>query len=265
AMPPAWLHTRRAELAAATGAAPPLEESLRQIRTVLAETYGLPLEQLECAQLRSALTRTMRVPGATPDRVAQLLISRSAPDRRELTSGRDPIAVLVWAATHHALPALADEAAHRGDVARSDAATELRRLDSALARQRESRLAAAETTSAGPIVAVLGQAPAHPAGLGIWRRATSAILDYRDAAGVYDHDSGHPDPLTRTLGPRPSDPDLAAHYDQVVGIVTASRASLVLADLARSARVKPPRAGLAVEGLAGLDLQRLEQLQAASP
>src|SRR5205085_57835 len=159
-----------------------------------------------------------------------------------------PIAVLVWATTHHALPALADEVAHRPDASSDEADAELRRLDSALARQRESRLAAAETTSAGPIVAVLGQAPAHPAGQGIWRRATSAILDYRDAAGVHDHDSGHPDRMTRSLGPRPTDPDLAAHYDQVVGIVTAGRASLVLADLARCATARPPRAGLVVEG-----------------
>jgi len=263
ALPRPWLHARRTEVAASVGAPPPLEESLRRIRTSLADAYGLPLEQLECPQLRSALTRTMRVPGTTPDRVAELLISRSATGRRELTSARDPIAVLVWAATHQALPALAAEVANRPDGAGvEEVRTDLRRLDSALARQRESHLLAAETTDDGPVTALLGKAPSSPSGLGVWRRASAAILDYRDVAGIFDRDSHDPDPLSRALGCRPADPELAAHYDQVVGTVRASRTTLVATELARYSTAGPARPAPAVEGLAALDLRNLDRFRA---
>jgi hypothetical protein len=265
AMPTPWLHARRAELAASVGAPPSLEESLRRIRTSLADAYGrVPLEQLECPQLRSALTRVMRVPGATPERVAELLISRSAPVRRELTSARDPIAVLVWAASHGALPTLAAAAASRPASADLEAATtELRRLDSALARQRESRLLAAETSDDGPLTALLGRAPSNPSSLGMWRRASAAIFDYRDMAGVFDRDSHDPDPFIRALGCRPTDPTLAAHHDQVVGIVRASRVTLALAELSRYATAGAARPTPAAEGLAVLDLRQLDQIRAA--
>lgn len=264
AMPTAWLHARRAELAAAVAAPPPLEESLRRIRTSLAEAYGLPLESLECPQLRGSLTRLMRVPDATPERVAELLVSRSSAGRRELTSARDPIAVLVWAAGQYALPTLANDVAARPGATDPEQAAELRRIDSALARQREGRLATAETIKTGPMAAVLGESPGNPSGLSTWRRAASAILDYRDAAGMYDHDNHEPHPLARALGPVPTDPSLAAHHEQVVGIIQASRIKLVVAELAQHAPAQRVRATLAVEGFGGVNLGDLDQLHAAT-
>ena len=243
-----------------------MEESLRIIRTALSSAYSLDPERLECAQLRSALTRTMRVPGASPERVADLLISRSAPDRRELTSARDPIAVLVWAAAHHALPALSAEAERRHAAHRChQAQVGLRRLDSALARQREGRLAAAETHTDGPIVSLLGPAPHQPAGLRTWRRAATAILDYRDTTGLFDQDTRDPDRKRRAIGDRPADPARAEHYDQVVTIVQASRQALVLAELANHAEARPPRPDLPVEQLSTRSLRELERLQLNAP
>jgi conjugative relaxase-like TrwC/TraI family protein len=266
AMPAVWLHAQRSALAEAAGAGPPMEESLRTIRTALSSAYDLDPERLECAQLRSALTRTMRVPGATPERVADLLISRSAPDRRELTSARDPIAVLVWAANHHALPAVAAEAERRpADQRRQQAQVGLRRLDSALARQREGRLAAAETHSDGPIVSLLGPAPHQPASLRTWRRAAAAILDYRDTVGLFDHDTRDPDQKRGAIGDRPPDPARADHYDQVVSTVQASRQALVLADLANHAVAMPPRPASLLETLSTRNLQELERLQLKAP
>src|SRR5581483_2971430 len=66
----------------------------------------------------------------------------------------------------------------------------------------------------------------------------------------------------RALGCRPADPELAAHYDQVVGTVRASRTTLVATELARYSTAGPARPAPAVEGLAALDLRNLDRFRA---
>ncbi len=61
--PSAWLWAEHASVAARVGTRPPLAESLRQVRAVLAETYGLAPEALECRPLTVAITRRSRSPG----------------------------------------------------------------------------------------------------------------------------------------------------------------------------------------------------------
>lgn len=274
ALPPAWLHAERAAVADTLGAGPPLEESLRRVRSALADAYNLPLEELECPQLRSAMTAALRVPGATPERLAELMVGRAEDGLRELDSARDPVAVLVWAARRHALPVLAAEANSRdaadthppeARLVEAEARTRLRHLDSAVARQRESRLAALEAAADHPVVDLLGPAPRHPAGLRPWRRAAAVILDYRDAAGLFDANPAGSDPWMRALGARPVEPLLAAHHAQVETNVTGCRAEILLADVCRQRSPLPPRPALAVARLAERPLADLDAALAAAP
>jgi len=134
----------------------------------------------------------------------------------------------------------------------------LARLDSAMARQRQLRLARLEATGDGPIPGLLGPAPAHPAGLRPWRRAASALLDYRDAAGLFDTDREEANPWTRALGAPPKEPALATHYDAVRTIVADSRAAILCADIARHLPAVPARPGAAVAALAERPLVELD-------
>ncbi|MEW6470938.1 MAG: MobF family relaxase [Actinomycetota bacterium] len=273
AVPPAWLHAERAAAAETLGAGPPLEEGLRQVRTALADAYGLTLEALECSQLRSAMTAALRVLGATPERLVDLMVGRANDSPRELDSALDPVAVLVWATRRHALPVLAAEARARdaadarppeARLVEAEARARLRRLDSALARQRESRLAALEAATDGPVAALLGPAPRHPAGLRPWRRAAAAIVDYRDAVGLFDVKHPGEEPWTAALGPRPADPVLAAHHTQVEGIVADCRAEILLAEVCRHRPALPPRPALAVATLVERPLAELDAALAAA-
>ncbi|MGH9150946.1 MAG: hypothetical protein ACRD03_00780, partial [Acidimicrobiales bacterium] len=120
-------------------------------------------------------------------------------------------------------------------------------------------LVLAETERHGPVTAVLGPPPAHVVGLRAWRRAAAAVVDYRDAAGLFDrratarHDA-HP------LGPVPSDPVLAAHREQLHAVVAAALVDMAVADVARHVpplanRPAPAVAALAEHPLPALDAE----------
>lgn len=273
ARPVAWLRAERAAVAEALGAGPPLEEGLRRVRGVLAGAYDLPLEALECPQLRSAMTAALRVPGATPERLAEVMVGRAENGIRELASARDPVAVLVWAAGRHGLPVLAAEARAREAAnarqpqeraVEAEVRARLRLLDSALARQREARLAALEVATEGPVVGLLGPAPQHPAGLRPWRRAAATLLDYRDDAGLPEALSPGEDPWTGALRSRPVDSAPAAHHDQAEEIVAGCRAEVLLAEVCRHRPSLPFRPVLAVATLAERPLSELDAAFAAA-
>lgn len=251
--PASWLWAERAELEAKLGRSiPPLQESLRRVRTVLADHYGLDLAALECTPLTRELTRALRVPGASPERVAELMMSRGRRSPRELVSAEDPIAVLVWAASDHVIESLRADAAEqqRADTRTPEAlardaqlAERVALLDSAIGRQRLGRIELAGLDPTGPVQVLLGPVPTEPAGVRAWRRAAAAVVDYRDTAGLYDRVGTGVDDVTLTLGPRPAALGRAAHYDQVLATVARSRIDIVLAALATqvpSAGTRPP-------------------------
>ncbi|MEW6475249.1 MAG: MobF family relaxase [Actinomycetota bacterium] len=248
-LPPAWLAAQRADLAARLGAPPPVRWSLPCTRAALAETTGLPLEDLESPRLTAALANALRTAGATPEAVANL-VSAGVP------SGSDSIGAVVRSAWVAARKLTSETQANRTGDARDW--ERLARLDSAMARQRQLRLARLEATVDGPIPGLLGPARAHPAGLRPWRRAASALLDYRDAAGLFDTDRGEPDPWTRALDAPPEEPALAAQYDAVRTIVAHSRAATLCADVARHLPGVPARPGAAVAALAERPLVELD-------
>ncbi|HET9733517.1 MAG TPA: MobF family relaxase [Acidimicrobiales bacterium] len=248
--PAPWLWAERDIVAAQLCGRAPLIEALRQVRTILADTYGLPLAALECHQLTAAMTAPLQIPGATPAQLARLMLTRGQAVTRELSSADDPMAVLVWAAGTHAVNELTMAAAERDaadtrppEARAREAALEdrLRLLDATIARQRDLRLAAAEHNDTGPIAGLVGSLPATPAGRVAWRRAAAAILDYRDRTGTFDRDDRAVDPWERALGPRPGDARLASHYDQVCAVVDECRASVVLAELPRFVPAQPGR------------------------
>ncbi|MBW3613925.1 MAG: relaxase domain-containing protein [Actinobacteria bacterium] len=269
--PAAWLWADRAELVAALGGEhPPLIEARRQVRTRLHAAYGLALESLECRQLDDAMTRALAVPGATPERLAELMVGRGHDETRELGSAEDPMAVLVWAAGEYAVEVLTQE--HAENAFAADAAANedgrttavehrLGVVDATLARQRQARLALVETEPGGFVSCILGSAPAQPAGLRAWRRGAAAILDYRDAAGLFDRDGRHPDPWLRALGPDPQDPRLADHRRQVTQVVVECRTAILLAEVMRFVpclgqhRPQPDLAALAERRLPDLDAE----------
>lgn len=194
ARPTPWLAAERAEVAARLGASPALPEALRRVRVALADTYGLAPDALECRPLDDAMTRALAVPGATVERLIELVHSRQRPGTRELLTARDPVAVMVWAAGTYATGVLEAEARlraegddRRPEVRRQEAEDQARLalLDAALVRQRAGRLALAETERHGPVAELLGPPPTHVAGLRAWRGAAAAVVDYRDAAGLF--------------------------------------------------------------------------------
>jgi len=253
---PAWLWAEHAQLAARVGDRPPLAESLRRVRTALASTYGLSLEALECRPLEAAMTRALGVPGVTPEALGDLMARRARAMARELDSAEDPIAVLVWAADA-AAGVLARSASEPGDDH-----GRLALVEAAIARQRLGRLAMAELDARGPLAAVLGPPPPSGAGLTAWRRAAAAVLDYRDAAGIFDRDVPHADAWRRAMGPVPAG-EGRAHHDQVLGIVVEARVTIALAALSRHVPPAGARPDVEVEALARRPLRQLDQDLAA--
>lgn len=275
ARPTAWLASERSALAARLGASPTLPEALRQVRTALGDTYGLAQEALECRPLDQAVARALAVPGATAERLVELMRGREHLHTRELASARDPVAVLVWAAGTYATDVFAAEARRRAegddrpaDVRRQEAEDRARLalLDAALARQRDGRLVLAETDERGPITALLGPPPDHVVGLRAWRRAAAAVLDYRDAAGLFDrHTCGR----GSAFGPAPADPALAAHWGQLSATVAGALADIAVADVMRHVpplgeRPAPAVAALAERPLTELDAE-LDGLRRSPP
>ena len=127
-------------------------------------------------------------------------------------------------------------------------------------------MAAAETDLDRPIPALLGPAPDRPASVRVWRRAAAAILDYRDASGLFDHDNHDPNPARREVGDRPPPSALADHYDEVAALIASTRQTLVLGELASHAPSQPDRLELATEAFATHSLKDLEALRLeASP
>ncbi len=249
--PPACLWAEHATVAARVGARPPLAESLRQVRTTLASTYGIAPETLECRPLTAALTRALQVPGSTPEKVSERMLGRGRAGVRELDSAEDPVAVLVWAADA-AAATLGRTGAEPGEDHRR-----LALLDAAIDRQRQGRLAMAEMETTGPLQALLGPPPASGSGLAAWRRAAGAVLDYRDAAGTFDRDVPHADHWRRALGTEPAGTSRRSHYDQVRVTVLEARTTMVLAELARHVPVVGRRPSVEVEALAGRPLAQL--------
>ena len=242
ARPTSWLASERATITAALGTDPlPIAEAQRQVRTALAAAYRLPLADLECHQLSDAVGVALAVPGATAPQLIGHILSRGRLGVRELDSAEDPMAVLVWAAGDYATEVLAGVARHQAatddrpepvKAREAQLRQQLNVVDTAVERQRAGRLALAETDPGHYLTAVLGPIPTQPAGAAAWRRAARRIVEYRDVAGLFDTDNHRPaEPWTRTLGPAPDSPALRAHYDQVVGIVTECRVTMVVAQL----------------------------------
>lgn len=265
--PTSWLWAERRELEAKLGRpVPALQEGLRQVRAALADYYGLDLAALECAPLTQALTRALRVPGATPERVAHLTMARGRRTPRELVSAEDPLAVLVWAVSDHVLETLRADAAalHEADARPAEAASRdaqltarIAVLDSAIGRQRIGRLELARCDTAGPIQLLLGPAPNDAVGLRAWRRGAAAITDYRDTAGLYDRAQPGADDVAIALGSRPEAGTRAAHYDQVLATVARCRADIIVAGLARHVPPAPTRPSGEVAVLAASPLSEL--------
>ena len=269
--PTAWLWSERAQLSDALGARrrPPVE-ARRWVRSRVHSAYGLSLEALECRQLDDAIDRALAVPGATPERLAELMLTRGTSATRELGSAEDPLAVLVWAAGEYSVDVLTREAAVR--AARDDRPADERTpkdaiearlavVDAALLRQRDARLGMAEAEPHTFLVSVLGDPPTRPGGLRPWRRAAAAVLDYRDASGLFDRDRNEQDPWLRALGAEPEDPGLAAHRRQVIEVIAECRTAILLADVVRFApslgqhRPEPELAALAKRTLGDLDAE----------
>ncbi len=268
--PTAWLRAERASLAATLGTdVPPLAEAQRQVRTALADAYGLPLAELECHQLGDAVATALAVLGATVDRLVGHILQRGGLGVRELESAQDPMAVLVWAAGDYATARLTESAErhaaedHRPETAKATETLLRQRLsivDTAIHRQSAGRLALAETDPGHYVTAVLGPLPLHGAGAVAWRRAARCIVEYRDAAGRFDTDAPHAqDPWVRALGPVLDDGPLRTHHDQVVGIVTECRVDITLAQL--EAHV-PPLGERPTQSVAELAERRLGWLDA---
>jgi len=264
--PTAWLWSERDALANHLGGRTPLLEGLRQVRTTLASTYGLPLEALECHQLTNAMTAALQAPAATPAQVARLMLTRGQAVTRELDSAEDPMAVLVWAAGTHAVERLTEAEAARAaadtrpaDVKAAETTLEarLRLLDTTILRQRGLRLAVAEHDPVGAVTGLLGPPPGHAGGDTAWRRAAAAIVDYRDQAGTFDRDLPGPDPWKRALGPEPADPRLAAHRHQTQTVVVNCQAAMVLSELPRFVPPQPCRPDPDVAALAARPLGEL--------
>lgn len=262
AQPPEQLAATREQLAASLGGRPPLVESLRIVRTVLHDAYGIPLEELECPQLAAAMMSALQVPGADAERLADLMLSRghARGGFRELHTAEDPMAVLVWAAGEYARDVLLNDAG-RAPVNAEDLEADacLRLVESAQLRRRAGRLALAEAELDGPIPALLGPSPAAAEALIAWRRAAAAVLDYRDAVGLFDHDSGDEDPLRRALGEAPVGPGSRAHLDQVLACVAECRAARLLAAIADHVPPSGPRPSLDVAALARRPLADLRR------
>jgi hypothetical protein len=255
--PPAWLWAEHAAVAARVGPRPPLAESLRRVTSALASTYGLSPQALECRPLETAVTRALQVPGSTPEAVTDAMTGRGRAGVRELDSAEDPVAVLVWAAD------AATERLTRSGAASGDDHRRLMLLDAAIARQRLGRLAVAETEATGPLPGLLGPPPRSGSGLVAWRRAAAAVVDYRDAAGMFERDEGHSDPWRRALADTPDSGPRRAHYDQVRGIVVEARTTMVLAELSRHVPVAGTRPSAGVEALARRPLAQLHDELAA--
>ncbi|MGH9157218.1 MAG: MobF family relaxase, partial [Acidimicrobiales bacterium] len=273
ARPPAWLAAERAEVAQRLGGRATLAEALRVVRSRLADTYGLPLASLECRPLAQAMTTALQVPGATPERLAELMMTREHATIRELATASDPLAVLVWAAGEHARAVLMDDADRREQQdarppaerqAHRDLEARLLVLDQAVSRQRDARLALIEHDPHGPVAALLGPPPTRPAGMVAWRRGARAIVEFRDEARLFDrafHNSGHleaADPVAAALGPEPAEAALAKHHREVLAIVNDSRAGMVVAELADHVPALGPRPRPAVAVLAEQPLPVLE-------
>jgi hypothetical protein len=236
--------------------------ALSTVRRTVADAFGLDGRDLECPQLTTAMTRALRVPGATPERLAEIMTSRTARGPREIVSARDPMAVMVWAAGDLAVRTFQKAANERaaGDGEPATAAASRRRLallDVAIARQREARLALMEVENPAHIVVLVGVRPDHPAACVPWRRAAAAITDYRDAAGIFDRQRAEPDPLVQALGPRREGPALAAMHDEARTVVAEARADILLAEIARHVPTLGPRPGVDVEALAQRSLRDL--------
>jgi hypothetical protein len=191
--------------------------------------------------LNDAIARALEVPGATPQRVFQLMVRRQQGMRRELASARDPVAVLVWAASDYAVRVLRDEAGQRAGDAESRAERRLHVLDAALVRQQDNRAARAAHEDRGVWIDLLGPPPTTPAGADAWRRAVRTGLDYRDRVGLSDRDVEHRDPFVRALGPLPDDERLRVSYRDVRAAVVDARVDIALAELARFVPELPAR------------------------
>ncbi|MDP9073663.1 MAG: hypothetical protein M3N98_05700, partial [Actinomycetota bacterium] len=267
--PTSWLANERAAITTALGTdPPPIAEAQRQVRTALAAAYGLPLADLECHQLSDAVGVALAVPGATAPQLIGHILSRGRLEVRELDSAEDPMAVLVWAAGDYATEVLAGVARHQASTddrpepvkaREAQLRQQLNIVDTAIERQRAGRLALAETDPGHYLTAVLGPIPTQPAGAAAWRRAARRTVEYRDVAGLFDTDNHRPaDPWTRTLRPAPDNPALRAHYDQVVGIVSDCRVTMVVAQLGAHVPPMGQRPTQAVAQLAERPLAWLE-------
>lgn len=179
------------------------------------------------------------------------MLGRGRAGVRELDTAEDPVAVLVWAADATAA-ALGRTGAEPGEDHRR-----LALLDAAIDRQRQGRLAMAELEVAGPLHALLGPPPHSGTGLATWRRAAAAVLDYRDAAGMFDRDAPPADPWGRAMGERPVEVSLRSHYDQIRETVLDARTTMVLAELARHVPVVGRRRSVELETLARRPLGQL--------
>lgn len=251
AMPTAWLWARHAEVSARVGARPPLAESVRRVRDAVTAAYGVETRALECGPLDEALRSALAVPGSTPEAVTGSVLRRGRSADRELASARDPLAVLVWAAGR-----AGQLAARRAPEATADH-RRLALLDDAVDRQRTGRLAMAEHEQGGPVGSLLGPPPARGEALAAWRRAVAAVVDYRDAAGLFDRDTPHADPWHRVLGEIPTDAVLAGRRAQAVAAVEDARVVAFVAGLAARVPAASPRPAPEVEALAAVSLREL--------
>ena len=268
AMPTPWLRTERSRLAENLGAGPPPAEGVRLVRAQLAAAYRIdPAELSACASLTAALRACLGIPGATPQRIADLMLARGETGVRELRSAADPMAVLVWAAQRHTLRAPLSETAVRARdnggldgsraAAYSVARQRLQLIDEAIERQRAGRLALAEAHPSAHLVSLLGSVPDNAGGRTAWRRGAAAVVEYRDAAGLFDRSIAGTDAWEMAIGVRPDSGILAGHHDETCAIVVKARAAIVLAGLRRHVPFQAGRPGRPVESLAQRSLAEL--------
>lgn len=237
-------------------------EARRQIKTTLAGLLGVPYPSLDCPQLDQALRRALSVPGASVDKVTDLVLMRGGRNTRSVADADDPLAVIVWAAGTYAVEQLQAEAAPPpiANAQQPSLEAHLRVLDTAIARVRSGRLTAAAWDPTDSAIEVLGRCPHdHPAALRQWMRARSAIFHYTD---TNQPDLAATTPLDLLLGQVPTDPADLAHRRQVESAIRLARASIITAELTSHVPPPPPATAevrlLAERTLADLEAELLQ-------